>query len=95
MSLTDLQQQILQPVFDSALPEGENLVISVTFEAMPENSTAVVITRNEFMRRAKEMARNGGGSYMGLSYDQLQDFYTLEEHLMPYRCFFLWYQERR
>jgi ssDNA-binding Zn-finger/Zn-ribbon topoisomerase 1 len=77
MSLTDLQQQILQPVFDSALPEGENRVISVTFEAMPENSTPVVITRNEFMRRAKEMARNGGGSYMGLSYDQLQDFYTL------------------
>ena len=77
MSLTDMQQQILQPVFDSALPEGENRVISVAFEAMPENSAPVVITRNEFMRRAKEMARNGGGSYMGLSYDQLQDFYTL------------------
>lgn len=77
MSLSDLQQQILQPVFDSSLPEGENRVISVTFEAMPESSTPVVITRNEFMRRAKEMARNGGGSYMGLSYDQLQDFYTL------------------
>lgn len=77
MSLSDLQQQILQPVFDSALPEGENRVISVTFEAMPESSAPVVITRNEFMRRAKEMARNGGGSYMGLSYDQLQDFYTL------------------
>ena len=77
MSLTDMQQQILQPVFDSALPEGENRVISVAFEAMPESSAPVVITRNEFMRRAKEMARNGGGSYMGLSYDQLQDFYTL------------------
>lgn len=77
MSLTDLQQQILQPVFSATLPEGENRVISVVFEAMSESSTPVVITRNEFMRRAKEMARNGGGSYMGLSYDQLQDFYTL------------------
>lgn len=77
MSLTDLQQQILQPVFSSTLPEGDNRVISVVFEAMSESSTPVVITRNEFMRRAKEMARNGGGSYMGLSYDQLQDFYTL------------------
>ena len=77
MSLTDMQQQILQPVFNSALPESENRIISVAFEAMPENSAPVVITRNEFMRRAKEMARNGGGSYMGLSYDQLHDFYTL------------------
>ena len=77
MSLTDQQQQILQPVFSSTLPEGDNRVISVVFEAMSESSTPVVITRNEFMRRAKEMARNGGGSYMGLRYDLLQDFYTL------------------
>ncbi|MBQ9137452.1 MAG: molecular chaperone HtpG [Alistipes sp.] len=77
MSLSDTQQQILQTVFDSALPEAENTIISVTFEAMPESSQPVVITRNEFMRRAKEMARNGGGSYMGLSYNQMQDFYTL------------------
>ena len=77
MSLSEMQQQILQPVFDSALPEGDNTIISVTFEAMAEDSKPVVITRNEFMRRAKEMARNGGGSYMGLNYNQLQDFYTL------------------
>ena len=77
MALSEMQQQILQPVFDSAMPEGENAIISVTFEAMAEDSKPVVITRNEFMRRAKEMARNGGGSYMGLNYNQLQDFYTL------------------
>ena len=77
ISLSEAQQQILQPVFNSTLPESDNTIISVAFEAMAEDSKPVIITRNEFMRRAKEMARNGGGSYMGLNYNQLQDFYTL------------------
>ena len=77
ISLSEAQQQILQPVFNSTLPESDNTIISVAFEAMDEDSKPVIITRNEFMRRAKEMARNGGGSYMGLNYNQLQDFYTL------------------
>ena len=77
ISLSETQQQILQPVFNSTLPENDNTIISVAFEAMAEDSKPVIITRNEFMRRAKEMARNGGGSYMGLNYNQLQDFYTL------------------
>ena len=77
ISLSEAQQQILQPVFNSTLPENDNTIISVAFEAMAEDSKPVIITRNEFMRRAKEMARNGGGSYMGLNYNQLQDFYTL------------------
>ena len=77
ISLSEAQQQILQPVFNSILPESDNTIISVAFEAMDEDSKPVIITRNEFMRRAKEMARNGGGSYMGLNYNQLQDFYTL------------------
>ena len=77
ISLSEAQQQILQPVFNSTLPESDNTIITVAFEAMDEDSKPVIITRNEFMRRAKEMARNGGGSYMGLNYNQLQDFYTL------------------
>ena len=77
IALSESQQQILQPVFNSTLPEDKNTIISVAFEAMAEDSKPVIITRNEFMRRAKEMARNGGGSYMGLNYNQLQDFYTL------------------
>ena len=77
IALSEAQQQILQPVFNSTLPEDKNTIISVAFEAMAEDSKPVIITRNEFMRRAKEMARNGGGSYMGLNYNQLQDFYTL------------------
>ena len=77
IALSESQQQILQPVFNSVLPQEDKTIISVAFEAMAEDSKPVLITRNEFMRRAKEMARNGGGSYMGLNYNQLQDFYTL------------------
>ena len=77
IALSESQQQILQPVFNSVLPQEDKTIIIVAFEAMAEDSKPVLITRNEFMRRAKEMARNGGGSYMGLNYNQLQDFYTL------------------
>ena len=77
IALSESQQQILQPVFNSVLPQEDKTIISVAFEAMAEDSKPVLITCNEFMRRAKEMARNGGGSYMGLNYNQLQDFYTL------------------
>ena len=77
IALSESQQQILQPVFNSVLPQEDKTIISVAFEAMAEDSKPVLITRNEFMRRAKEMARNGGGSYMGLNYNKLQDFYTL------------------
>ena len=77
IALSESQQQILQPVFNSVLPQEDKTIIIVAFEAMAEDSKPVLITRNEFMRRAREMARNGGGSYMGLNYNQLQDFYTL------------------
>ena len=75
MNLTDVQKQDLTSVFSSQVPKGDKTNFIVTFEAMGENDTPVMITQQEFMRRMKEMSQLGGG---GMNfYGELPDSYNL------------------
>ena len=76
MSLTESQQELLRPVFESQMPKDEKIQYSIAFEAMSPEDAPVVITQNEFMRRMKEMAAMGGGG-MSQFYGQMPDHFTI------------------
>ena len=76
ISLSENQQSILRPVFDSQLPTDEKIHYNITFEAMEQTDAPVVITQDEFMRRMKEMAATSGGS-MSQFYAQMPDNFTI------------------
>ena len=61
MALSSEQQDTLRPLFEAQLPSEEKVDYTVTFEAMSPNDVPVVITRNEFMRRMKDMSQMSGG----------------------------------
>jgi molecular chaperone HtpG len=71
--LSEVERQELNPVFLSRL-KGDEAQFMVSFEALGENSSPVVITRAEFMRRMKEMsAMNPGMNFYG----NMPDSYNL------------------
>lgn len=76
MSLTEAQQEILRPVFESQMPKDEKIQYNISFEAMEPEEAPVVITQNEFMRRMKEMAAMGGGG-MSQFYGQMPEHFTI------------------
>lgn len=76
ISLTEAQQEILRPVFESQMPKDEKIQYSISFEPMSPEEAPVVITQNEFMRRMKEMAAMGGGG-MSQFYGQMPDNFTI------------------
>ena len=76
ISLSESQQSILRPVFDSQLPTDEKIHYNITFEAMEQTDAPVVITQDEFMRRMKEMAATSGGG-MSQFYAQMPDNFTI------------------
>ena len=76
ISLSESQQSLLRPVFDSQLPEDEKIHYNITFEAMEQSEQPVIITQDEFMRRMKEMAATSGGS-MSQFYGQMPDNFTI------------------
>ena len=76
MSLTEAQQELLTPVFESQMPKDEKIDYHISFEAMSPDEAPVVITQNEFMRRMKEMAAMGGGG-MSQFYGQMPDHFTI------------------
>ncbi len=76
MSLTEAQQEIMRPVFESQLPKDEKITYSISFEAMAADEAPVVITQNEFMRRMKDMAKVSGGG-MSQFYGQMPDNFTI------------------
>jgi len=76
MSLTEAQQELLTPVFESQMPKDEKIHYNISFEAMSPDEAPVVITQNEFMRRMKEMAAMGGGG-MSQFYGQMPDNFTI------------------
>ena len=55
MSLTEAQQELLRPVFESQMPKDDKIHYNISFEAMSPDEAPVVITQNEFMRRMKQM----------------------------------------
>ncbi len=76
MSLTEAQQELLTPVFESQMPVDDKIRYMISFEAMAPCDAPVVITQNEFMRRMKEMAATGGGG-MSQFYGQMPDNFTV------------------
>jgi molecular chaperone HtpG len=70
--LSKWQQDDLEPVFKSQLPEKNHFM--VVFENLPETDQPVLITQNEFMRRMKDMAAMGGGMSF---YGEMPDNYSL------------------
>ena len=75
MTLSTEQQGVLRPVFESQLPGSDKVNYTVSFEPLDENEQPVIITRNEFMRRMKDMAASGGG--MAVFYGQMPDSYNV------------------
>lgn len=64
--LTWEQKQELSPVFQAVCPETKDYSFIVDFQDLGENGFPMVITRNEFMRRMKDMsAAQGGMSFYG------------------------------
>ena len=76
MSLTESQQELLRPVFESQMPKDDKIRYQISFEPMAADAAPVVITQNEFMRRMKEMAAMSGGG-MSQFYSQMPDNYTI------------------
>ncbi len=76
IALTEAQQELLTPVFESQMPRDEKIRYDISFEAMSPDQAPVVITQNEFMRRMKEMAAMGGGG-MSQFYGQMPDSFTV------------------
>ena len=76
MSLTEAQQELMRPVFESQMPKDDKITYNISFEPMSANEAPVVITQNEFMRRMKEMAKVGGGG-MNQFYGQMPDNFTI------------------
>ncbi|MFI3318238.1 MAG: molecular chaperone HtpG [Rikenellaceae bacterium] len=76
ISLTDSQQELLKPVFESQMPKDDKITYNITFEAMQADDAPITITQNEFMRRMKEMAAMGGGG-MSQFYGEMPDNFTI------------------
>ncbi len=51
----------LSPIFKAVCPETKDYGFFVDFKDLGENGTPMVITRNEFMRRMKDMSQVQGG----------------------------------
>lgn len=67
-------RSMLSSLFRSRIPAVENAEFLVSFEALGQDAAPVTITRNEYMRRMKEMAAMQPGMSF---YAQLPDNYNL------------------
>jgi len=62
--LTFEQKEELSPVFQAVCPENKDFNFIVDFQDLGETGSPMVITRNEFMRRMKDMGAAQGGMSM-------------------------------
>lgn len=76
VELSDDERQVLTSVFQAQLPKMEKTEFIVTLDSLGEEAAPIVITQNEFMRRMKEMSRNGGNPMMAF-YGEMPDSYSL------------------
>ncbi len=76
MSLSEAQQDLMRPVFESQMPDDDKIHYNIAFEPMSADEAPVIITQDEFMRRMKEMAKMSGGS-MSQFYGQMPDNFTI------------------
>lgn len=56
VALSQLQRDMLSTLFRSQVPEVEKSEFIVSFEALSEDDSPIIITQNEYMRRMKDMA---------------------------------------
>ncbi len=76
IELTPEQQDLLTPVFESQMPKDDSsIAYNISFEGMSATDAPIIITQDEFMRRMKMMAANGGG--MSQFYGQMPDNFTI------------------
>ena len=68
------KQEALTTAFKSQLPKIEKVEFNVTTQSLGENSTPVMITQSEYMRRMKEMANIQAGMSF---YGEMPDMYNL------------------
>ncbi|MCM1108531.1 MAG: molecular chaperone HtpG [Clostridium sp.] len=64
----------LASLFNSQMPKQDKVEYHVETQALGENSSAVIITQSEYMRRMKEMAQIQPGMSF---YGEMPDMYTL------------------
>ncbi|HBL74503.1 MAG: molecular chaperone HtpG [Bacteroidetes bacterium GWF2_42_66] len=55
------EKEELSPIFQSVCPDSKEINYLIDFKDMGETGNPIVITRNEFMRRMKDMGRFQGG----------------------------------
>ncbi len=55
------EKEELSPIFQAVCPESKEVNYVIDFKDMGETGNPIVITRNEFMRRMKDMGRFQGG----------------------------------
>ena len=72
--LTDDEKDCITEVFRSQIPTLDKADFNVDIQALGESSQPVVITRNEYMRRMKEMSRYQAGMNF---YAQMPDSYSM------------------
>ena len=72
--LTTEQRNMLTGIFNSQIPTVDNAQFIVSFEAISEIASPIVITQNEYMRRMKEMAAFQPGMNF---YGEMPDSYNL------------------
>ncbi len=75
VTLTDTQREALTDIFDTQLPALDKTEFMVTFEQLAPTDSPLYITRNEFMRRMKEMSAVQGG--MMNFYGEMPDSYNV------------------
>ena len=68
--LTQEEQDKLKPIIEA---EVNSQTFNVQLESMESDDVPMLITRNEFMRRYKEMSEMGGGGFYG----EMPDSYNL------------------
>ena len=72
--LTDDEKDCITEAFRSQIPTLDKADFNVDIQALGESSQPVVITRNEYMRRMKEMSRYQAGMNF---YAQMPDSYSM------------------
>jgi len=70
--LTWEEKQELSPIFQGVTPENDKISFMIDFKDLGENGSPMVITRNEWMRRMKDMSQfQNGMSFYGDMADNL------------------------
>lgn len=68
------KQEVLSSIFKSQLPKMDKTEFNITAQALGENSTPIMITQSEYMRRMKEMANIQAGMSF---YGEMPDMFNL------------------